>query len=173
MKLIIWAIIIILLSNVVIGFVPINYNIAQTQVTVSTSCNKTTYFQKIVSSCKNPNDVCEYGENLGLDKDCKFDANTAIYQFWFVRLMILLSIIFFFINKPNFAIMAILVAAALVMYNVSLMSDIPVTLDKQPQTIEKCTLKNIGSCLTPTQPLLGWFIVLLLLYGAIRWLYKN
>jgi len=81
--------------------------------------DETPFLQRMLNGEKNPdNGICDDGENYLLDDDCNhFMLNEIFYSMWFIRLLILASLLLFIAKHPYFPVVSLLIMALLVMNN--------------------------------------------------------
>ena len=78
-----------------------------------------TLFAKLFSNCKIPNNgVCDYGENLYLNRDCKLSeqdvrSGQLFTYMWFLRFVLLMAAVMFYRKNPNFAFIVIIMIVML------------------------------------------------------------
>lgn len=125
---------------------------------VFAECEHDAFTQRIFSQCKEDNNYCDDGENYLLDEDCEIDFLTIFEQMWFIRLILLLTVITLFMDKPAGPGLLIFFFALLV-YNDAFYFDFG---PEQPKEVYPCEISNIGACLIPSNPYIGWAIIILI-----------
>ncbi|MBU0907634.1 MAG: LamG domain-containing protein, partial [Nanoarchaeota archaeon] len=137
--------------------------------------------QRVTSDCKINNGECDDGENPLFDKDCTVtleDVSSGVifYSMWFLRLILIIAFIVFFKKKEFFPFMVIIIVALLIM-NGAIGTSIT-KLDKpileETTATPECNgvnfLRNIGACIWPSKPMIGWTIVV---GGVLLFLFKD
>lgn len=67
------------------------------------------FIKRLFSTCRVPNnDICDDGEWFLVDKDCELD-NTMFFSMWFLRVLIILSIILLMKNHKYFPVSIIII----------------------------------------------------------------
>ncbi len=75
----------------------------------------TSFIKRLVSTCRLSEGECNDGEWLILDRDCKLDE-TIFYQMWFIRILLLVSLVLF-VKKNKYFPISVLFLIALFFIN--------------------------------------------------------
>lgn len=131
-----------------------------------------TFLQRLVSRCKIPdNNICDDGEYVFIDKDCKGDFNAIrsgefLKQMWFVRLCLLLAIYFFFNRNDKYQLI-ILGAMVLLIYNGAFVQ--PGYQIDETACLDVNFIQHLGYCVVPQHQLLGWALSLILVVVLVNY----
>lgn len=123
----------------------------------------TDFLGKVLSKDKVPdNSVCDDGEYVFIDSDCKLDQN-ALSSVWLIRLVLVL-LIFSLVKSSKYTSGLVIAFVALFAYNngMGAMTSEPVT----QQNI--CNVTHLGNCLFPSNPFIGWILILAIIYIIFR-----
>jgi len=124
-------------------------------VVLADSCyDELTFTKRLFSDCKLDNGECDDGEHLLVDKDCNIDFRTLFNQMWFLRIFLLVTVVYLLLDKSQGTVMAYIMFALFV-YNGAL----PMKVKEVPNVTYDCTLSNVGACLYPSKPYIGWVVV--------------
>jgi hypothetical protein len=153
--------------------------------TVYADCDKNASFvERLTSTCKENNNICDDGEYLLLDEDCKIKWKDHFNDMWLAKLLLIVSLILLLYksNRDKKILAVFIIALVFINYTPSLKEARFKTTVKNPflknTTIIKINntnatnrdillndFKQIGSKVSRNHPLMGFiFLVILLLY---------
>lgn len=130
-------------------------------------------FDRIVSKDKDPdNGICDDGENFILDDDCTFSfqllAKGEIFEYmWFLRLMLLLTILLIYFQKTDYYAFSLVVTSALLVYH-GLFG-----ISQPPNPSNTYSITSLGNTIFPNSPVLGWIMVGLLFIFVYRFVHME
>ena len=128
-------------------------------------CNSDNFYNKIQSTCREDNGICDDGENFS-DSDCKITAESfrsfsILKQAWFLRLYILISFILFILRRELWPVL-IIILLVIFIYN-SPVED-PSIENKDTENCHWEDFTNPGKCLWPSNPYIGYGIIVFILF---------
>ena len=142
------------------------------------------FINRLLKGCSiENNSVCEDGENLLIDDDCKpymddLKSGKIFTYMWFIRLMLLLSLVMFLRKYPNFPVIVLFIIILLAANGAfgNLSSSLTDSEDNrtminetEAENIEKPNLlkedfKDFGGLIMPNHPYLGGIALIVLFY---------
>lgn len=138
-------------------------------------CGKNVSFiNRLFSKCKIPNNnVCDDGENFLIDSDCMITIEGLkeadfFKQMWFVRYMLLLSIFLLFRDSKRYP----LIIGFLILLFVYNGAFLPVGAEVDRSCMDVNFMVNLGHCILPQQPIIGWLIGLSVLFLFVTYFRK-
>ncbi len=123
------------------------------------------FIKRLFSTCKVPdNDICDDGEWFLIDDDCELD-NTMFFSMWFLRILLILSIIFLLRNNkylPTIIIVLVILfyingAFSGVLPEAPLIETREICTEESPISIllSTCKIENNGVCDYGEYPLIN------------------
>lgn len=125
------------------------------------------FFKRLVTIEDNPNGICEESENLYFNQDCTLNID-SIFRFeflnymWFLRLIIILAFMFYFFKPEWFPVMVVLVLILMVLNGAFGYEQVEIAKVDKLSCEKMDFFVNLGGCIWPSSPMIGWGIVITL-----------
>lgn len=140
-------------------------------ITLADECPvKDSFTYRLLDTCTiEGNGVCEDGENIFLNEDCKFKFDELFTTMWFVRLVLIMAIISIVFDSPTrwyvFGLFIVLCISN---------GAIPVSeREVVGVPVGACSISNAGGCLLPHYPIIGWLIIVVIGYYIFKYFYLH